>query len=96
MAKRSTPPFQLAAYQADDVVPVTKSATLDVWGGTYSDTNTKPSNGLLVGTAGAADIITAAGNTRSNVPLQAGYNPLREKAVLTTGTSSASDIWAIP
>lgn len=49
--------------------------------------------GLLVGTAGTANLVDMKGVTRNNVPLQQGYNPLRCQKVLTGGT--AADIWAI-
>ncbi|WP_143596259.1 spike base protein, RCAP_Rcc01079 family [Tistlia consotensis] len=49
--------------------------------------------GLLVGTAGTANLVTEQGGVRSDVPLQQGYNPIRVLAVLTGGT--ADDIWAI-
>lgn len=49
--------------------------------------------GLLVGTAGTANLMDAEGNTLANVPLQAGYNPLAVRQVRTGGT--ASDIWAL-
>lgn len=48
---------------------------------------------LLVGTAGTANLMDADGNTRANVPLQAGYNALSCKQVRTGGL--ASDIWAL-
>jgi hypothetical protein len=49
--------------------------------------------GLLVGTAGTANLQDAEGTTRTNVPLQQGYNPLICKQVRTGGT--ASDIWSL-
>lgn len=49
--------------------------------------------GLLVGTAGTANLMDQEGNTRTSVPLQAGYNPLICLQVRTGGT--ASDIWAL-
>lgn len=49
--------------------------------------------GLLVGTAGTANLMDADGNIRANVPLQAGYNALSCKQVRTGGTSS--DIFAL-
>lgn len=49
--------------------------------------------GLLVGTAGTANLKDAAGNTLANVPLQVGYNPLSVSQVRTGGT--ATDIWAL-
>lgn len=48
--------------------------------------------GLLVGTAGTATVITAAGATATNIPLQEGYNPIQVSTV-TFGT--ASDVWAL-
>lgn len=48
---------------------------------------------LLVGTAGTANIVDAAGNDLANVPLQAGYNPIRVARVKLGGT--ADDIWAL-
>jgi hypothetical protein len=50
-------------------------------------------DGLLVGTAGTANLMDEYGNTVTGVPLQAGYNPLRVKQVRTGGT--ADDIWAL-
>lgn len=47
---------------------------------------------LLVGSAGTATVIDDEGNTSTNIPLQAGYNPLRVTQV-TFGT--AADIWAL-
>jgi hypothetical protein len=64
--------------------PVTK-ANSDLPGGT--------SRGLLVGTAGTANLMDAEGVIRTNVPLQQGYNPLSCRQVRTGGT--ASDIWAL-
>lgn len=49
--------------------------------------------GLLVGTAGTANLMDASGVTRSTVPLQQGYNPLACRQVRTGGT--ATDIWAL-
>lgn len=49
---------------------------------------------LLVGTAGAATLIMASGETRTAVPLQQGYNPLRVRRVFSTGLG-ASNIWAV-
>jgi hypothetical protein len=48
---------------------------------------------LLVGTAGAANLMQADGTVRENVPLVRGYNPLRVLQVRTGGT--ADDIWAL-
>jgi hypothetical protein len=49
--------------------------------------------GLLVGTAGTANLMDETGATRTNVPLQAGYNPIVCKQVRTGGT--ADNIWAL-
>lgn len=49
--------------------------------------------GLLVGTAGTANLMDGTGTIRTSVPLQAGYNPLIVRQVRTGGT--AADIWAL-
>jgi len=64
--------------------PVTK-ADADLPGG--------PCRGLLVGTAGTANLGEQDGTVRTNVPLVAGYNPLTVQQVRTGGT--ATDIWAL-
>lgn len=69
---------------ADDYVLVSKAD---------EDLPDGPCRGLLVGSAGSANLQTADGGTRTNVPLQQGYNPLICKQVRTGGT--ASDIWAL-
>lgn len=69
---------------ADDYVSITK-ADADLPNGVC--------RGLLVGTAGTANLMTQAGDVRANVPLQQGYNPLICKQVRLGG--SASDIWAL-
>lgn len=48
---------------------------------------------LLCGTAGTVNLMDSEGNICTNVPLQAGYNPLSVKQVRTSG--SADDIWAL-
>ena len=58
-----------------------------------SDLTNGTCRGLLVGTAGTANLMDAAGNTLSNVPLQQGYNPIAVLQVRTGGT--ADDIWAL-
>ncbi|MPZ19508.1 MAG: hypothetical protein GEV06_16550 [Luteitalea sp.] len=65
-------------------VPVTK-ANSDLPGGTC--------RALLVGTAGTANLMDASGAIRTDVPLQAGYNPLACQQVRTGG--DADDIWAL-
>lgn len=72
------------AYLANKLVKITK-ANANLSSGTAS--------GLLVGTAGTANLMDADGNTLANVPLQAGYNPIRVMQVRTGGT--ADDIWAL-
>ena len=52
-----------------------------------------PAKWLLVGTAGTANLVDLAGNERTNVPLQEGYNPIGAREVLTGGT--ADNIWAL-
>ncbi len=49
--------------------------------------------GLLVGTAGTANLMDEFGTVTADVPLQVGYNPLNVKQVRTGGT--ADDIWAL-
>jgi hypothetical protein len=73
-----------ATVSAFDYRPVTKANT-DLAGGT--------TRGLLVGTAGTANLMQPNGEIRSNVPLQQGYNPLQVLQVRTGGT--ATDIWAL-
>jgi len=58
-----------------------------------SDLPDGPARGLLVGTAGTANLMDGAGEIRSGVPLQAGFNPMMVKQVRTGGT--ADDIWAL-
>lgn len=69
---------------AEVYAPVTK-ADSDLPGGLC--------RGLLVGTAGTANLGQLDGTTRANVPLQQGYNPLAVKQVRTGGT--ADNIWAL-
>lgn len=69
---------------ADMVVPVTKADAALPEGTCRS---------LLVGTAGTANIVDGSGVTRTNVPLQQGYNPIVCQQVRTGGT--AADIWAL-
>ncbi len=49
---------------------------------------------LLVGTAGAADLVDADGVLQSAVPLQLGYNPIGVQRIHATNLS-AGNIWAI-
>lgn len=48
---------------------------------------------LLVGTVGTANLGDSAGTATTDVPLQAGYNPLQALQVRLGGM--ADDIWAI-
>lgn len=73
-----------AAAPALDVVPVTK-ADANLPNGVC--------RGLLVGSAGTANLMSPNGTIRTNVPLQQGYNPLQCLQVRTGGT--AADIWAL-
>ncbi|WP_296596469.1 hypothetical protein [Phenylobacterium sp.] len=73
-----------AIWSASKIVAVTKAST-PLPGGTC--------RGLLVGTAGTANVTDADGNASDSVPLQAGYNPLQLTHVRTGGT--ATDIWAL-
>ena len=67
---------------------VTKSDTVDI-----ETVNRRYPRALLVGTAGTATVIDWGGATATDIPLQAGYNPISVRRVLTGGT--ASDIWAL-
>ena len=67
-----------AMLPATVFAPVTK-ADSDLPGGVCQ--------GLLVGTAGTANLMQADGTTRANVPLVVGYNPLVCKQVRTGGTA---------
>ena len=69
---------------ASDVVPVSK-ADADLPDGTC--------RALLLSAAASLNIMTAAGNIRTNVALQAGYNPIRVKQVRTGGDTV--DVWAL-
>jgi len=69
---------------ADVFPPVTK-ADAEMPGG--------PCRGLLVGTAGTANLMQQDGTIRANVPLQQGYNPLVVRQVRMGGT--ADNIWAL-
>lgn len=74
----------MSAYVANHYVPVTK-ADADLPGGICS--------GLLVGTAGSANIMEPDGTIRANVPLVVGYNPISARQIRLGGT--ATDIWAL-
>jgi len=70
---------------ADLIVPATKDDNNDLEFGVC--------RALLVGGAGSATIQQADGTTRTNIPLQAGYNPIRVSRLMLGGT--ATDIWAL-
>ncbi len=65
--------------------PLVTKANSDLPGGTC--------RGLLVGTAGTANLMDKDGVIETDVPLQQGYNPLCAKQVRTGGT--ADDIRAL-
>ena len=70
---------------ARSLIRIIKSDTTDI--------ATSACRALLVGTAGSATLIDAAGTEQANVPLQQGYNPIMVRRVKTGG--SADNIWAI-
>ncbi|MGB8603380.1 MAG: hypothetical protein WCD42_14390 [Rhizomicrobium sp.] len=70
---------------AKAIVSVTLSDTADLPGGIC--------RGLLVGTAGTANLVDASDNEVSSLPLQVGYNPIQVKRIKTGGT--AANIWAL-
>lgn len=69
-----------ASVPADDVIAVSSGVPFALC------------RGLLVQAEGTATLIMASGSTRTDVPLQSGYNPLRCTQV-TLG--SASGVWAL-
>jgi hypothetical protein len=71
--------------QAFSFEPVTKSDNSDLPAGIC--------RGLLVGTAGTANLVRMDGTEIASVPLQQGYNPLIVRRVKTGGT--ADDIFAL-
>ncbi len=73
------------SFPATKLVKLTKTDNTDLTDGACRS--------LLVGTAGTANIKDADGTDRANVPLQAGYNPIRIIQLETGGT--ADDIWAL-
>lgn len=78
----SAPDLKMDA--ARDWVLVTKSS---------DEIESGPCRGLLVGTAGTANLTTIDGDDRDNVPLVKGYNMLACSKVREGG--SADDIWAL-
>ncbi len=71
---------------AEDYILVVPSDTVDLPEGLC--------RGLLVGSAGAADLRNARGILREAVPLQLGYNPIRVKRVQSSNLV-AGGIWAL-
>jgi hypothetical protein len=67
------------------IVPITPDDDADLPDGTC--------RALLVGTAGAVDLIDASGSERTAVPLQQGFNPIGVQRVKTGG--SANNLWAL-
>lgn len=51
--------------------------------------------GLLVGTAGVQDVTMQTGQTRDLIPLVAGVNPGRFKAIRSDAANTAANIWFI-
>lgn len=80
--------LRLASMQspAESLVPVNGDDAIDL--------DPAPCRGLLVGTAGSADLIDASGVHRNGVPLQAGYNPIQVRRVKFSNLT-ASNIWAL-
>jgi hypothetical protein len=72
--------FSQGTWGASDIVAVSSGTAFPIC------------RALLVGTAGTATVITANGSTATDIPLQAGYNPIQVSKV-TLGT--ASDVWAL-
>jgi hypothetical protein len=82
----SFPTHLPAIAPASDIVTVSASDSADLTLGTC--------RALLVGTAGAATVLTANGTVATLIPLQAGYNPISVRRVYATGLT-ASNIWAL-
>ena len=70
---------------ASRVVPLTPDDDADLPEGVC--------RGLLVGTAGAANLVDASGAERTGVPLQQGFNPIGVARLKTGGT--AANVWAL-
>lgn len=75
---------EISQAPAAALIPVTKAD---------SDLPDGPCRGLLVGTPGTLNIKDGTGTTRTNVPIQQGWNPVECIQVRTGGT--ATDIWAL-
>lgn len=76
----------MAQYEnvAGKIVPVTKAD---------ADLPSGPTFAILCGTPGTVNVQDRSGTVRTDVPLQAGYNPLSVIQIRTGGT--ADDIWAL-
>jgi hypothetical protein len=85
-ASGSNAEFLGAGY---DVIPITP-ANADLVDPV--DSTTYIARGLLCTSAGVATIVTIAGKTRVDVPLQQGYNPIGARRVTAF---SGSTIWGI-
>lgn len=68
---------------ASDVVPVVFDATIS------------EARAILSASAGTVDIVTAAGVTRTGVPIQAGIMPIRIAQVKTGGSIAEADLWLV-
>lgn len=78
-----------------DIVDGPDSSAKSLWLVTKADSDLPrgTARGLLVGTAGTANLMDGEGNIQASVPLQAGYNPVQARQVRTGGT--ADNIWAL-
>lgn len=77
-------------HPADDVIPITAGA------GALTDAATGltyVARALLCDVAGTATIVTPRGNTRTAVPLAAGWNPIGAREVTATTVTS---LWGVP
>ncbi len=68
---------------ASDVVPVIFGATIP------------EARAIMSASAGTINIVTAAGETRLGVPIQAGMTPIRIAQVNSGGTIAAADLWLV-
>lgn len=78
-----------------NIVDTPESSARALWPVTKADEDIPRGicRGLLVGTAGTANLMDGEGSIHANVPLQVGYNPIQVTQVRTGGT--ATDIWAL-
>lgn len=68
---------------ARDVVPV------------VFDEEIAEARAILSASVGTVDIVTAAGVTRTGIPISAGITPIRIAQVKTGGTIAAADLWLV-